>query len=166
MRHVWKSLVLVAAFCLDSALGSYIGIFDISPSFLLVSVIAMAMAGGLVEAGVYGAVAGILWDLAWGRTFGFYTLLYMYSCLGARGFLELVYKNTTLITAGVTFAAALFCEIFVYIFSFVIWGRGSLLYDFLRVILPTAVYTSALQLVLFRPLTLISRPKLERGRRF
>ncbi len=165
MRHVWKSLVLLTAFILDSTLGSYIGIFDFSPGFLLVSVIAMAMAGGLAEAGIYGGVAGFLWDIAWGRTFGFYTLLYMYAAICARGFLEMVYKNKPIITAGVTFAAALFCVLFGYGLRFVIWGRGDFVYDVFRTILPTAVYTAVVQLILFRPITAISRPKQERGRR-
>ncbi len=165
MRHVWKILVLLTAFIIDSTWGSYIGILDISPSFLLVAVIAMAMAGEFAEAGIYGLVAGVLWDLVWGRTFGFYALLYMYAALGARAFLELVYKNTPVITAGITFAASLLCEMVVCVFSFIIWGRGNFLYDLFRVIIPTAAYTAIVQMIFFYPVTKISRPKLERGTR-
>ena len=165
MRHVWKTLVLVLAFLIDSTLGSYIGILDISPSFLLVAVIAMAMAGEFAEAGIYGGLAGMLWDLAWGRTFGFYALLYLYAALGARAFLELVYKNTPMITAGITFVASLLCDSLFCLFQFTIWGQGSFLYDFSRVILPTAAYTAIVQIVLFRPLARLARPKTERGTR-
>ena len=56
MRHVWKTLVLLLALVIDSALGSYIGILDISPSFLLVTVIAMAMAGVVAAAPVLALI--------------------------------------------------------------------------------------------------------------
>jgi len=165
MRHVFKILVLLLAFFIDSTLGTYIGILDISPSFLLVTVIAMAMAGELTEAGIYGLAAGALWDVFWGRTFGFHALLYMYVALGARAFLELVYKNTPVITAGITFVASLLCETVLCVFSFIIWGRGNFLYDVFRVIIPTAAYTAIVQMLLFHPLTRLSRPKAERGTR-
>ena len=166
MRHVWKTLILLLACIIDSSLGSFIGIFDISPSFLLVSVIAMAMSSDFPEAGIYGGAAGVLWDLMWGRTFGFYALLYMYCALGARAFVEMVYKTKPSITAGITFGASLICELAVCIFSFVIWKRGNFLYDLFRVIIPTAAYTAIIQMLLFYPITLIARPKTERGTRF
>ena len=163
MRHVRKVLVLLVAFLIDTTLGTYIGIFDISPSFLLVTIIAMAMAGEMMEAGIYGLLGGVLWDLFWGRTFGFHALIYMYTAIAARGFLELVYKNKPLITAGITFAASLVCEIFLCLFSFTIWGEGNFVYNLFRVMLPTALYTALLQLLLFRPITKLSRPGKERG---
>ena len=165
MRHVYKALVLLLAFLVDSTLGSYIGILDISPSFLLVAVIAMAMAGEFAEAGIYGLAAGVLLDLFWGRTFGFHALLYMYAALLARAFLELVYKNTPVITAGITFAASLLCELIFCIFNFTIWGQGNFLYDLFRVIIPTAAYTAIIQMLLFYPITKIAKPKAERGTR-
>lgn len=165
MRHIFKSLVLLLAFVVDSTLGSYIGILDISPSFLLAVVIAMAMAGEMAEAGVYGLAAGVVLDLFWGRTFGFYALLYMYAALGARAFLELVYKNTPVITAGITFVASLLCEVIFCLFNFTIWGQGNFLYDLFRVIIPTAAYTAIIQMLLFHPITKLAKPKLERGTR-
>ncbi|MBE7062561.1 MAG: rod shape-determining protein MreD [Ruminococcaceae bacterium] len=165
MRHIWKTLVLLLALVIDSALGSYIGILDISPSFLLVTVIAMAMAGEFAEAGIYGLAAGVLWDLLWGRTFGFYSLLYLYAALGARAFLEMVYKNTPVITAGITFAASLLCEAVLCLVNFTIWGQGNFWYDLFRYIIPTAAYTAIVQMLLFFPITRLSRPKEERGTR-
>ncbi|MBQ7036551.1 MAG: rod shape-determining protein MreD [Clostridia bacterium] len=165
MRHVWKILVLILAFVLDSTLGSFISIFDIAPSFLFASVMIMAMTGGFGEAGIYGAVAGILWDLAWGRTFGFYTLLYMYSALSAHGFLELVYKSSPLLTACITCVATFLCELIVYLLAFTIWGEGFLIFNVFRYMLPTAIYTAAVQLCIFRPVNALSRPGQERGMR-
>ncbi len=165
MRYVWKTLVLILAFVLDSTLGSFISIFDIAPSFLLATVMVMAMTGGLGEAGIYGALAGVLWDLAWGRTFGFYTLLYMYSALSAHGFLELIYKSTPLLTAGITFVAAFLCELIVYLLGFTIWGEGFLIYNVFRFMLPAAIYTALLQLLIFHPVNAVSRPRQERGAR-
>lgn len=165
MRHVWKTLLVLAAFCLDSTLGSYISIFNIAPCFLLATVIAMAMTGELGEAGVYGAVAGVLWDLAWGRTFGFYTLLYMYTALSAHGFLELVYKTSLFLTVGITFVATVLCEMIVYLLTFTIWGKGYFFLHVFRFMIPTALYTALVQLLIFRPINAICRPKQERGLR-
>ena len=166
MRYVWKTLVLLLAFILDSSLGSFISIFDIAPSFLFAAVMIMAMTGGMGEAGIYGALAGVLWDLAWGRTFGFYTLLYMYSALSAHGFLELIYKSTPLLTAGITFAASFLCELIVYLLRFTIWGEGVLIFNAFRFMLPAALYTALIQLLIFRPVNAVSRPRQERGSRF
>ena len=166
MRYVWKTLVLLLAFILDSTIGSFISIFDIAPSFLFATVMIMAMTGGYGEAGMYGALAGVLWDLAWGRTFGFYTLLYMYSALSAHGFLELIYKSTPFLTAGITVVAAFLCKLIVYLLGFTIWGEGALVYNIFRFILPAAIYTGAVQLLIFRPINAVSRPKQERGTRF
>lgn len=163
MRHFRKVLVLLLALILDSTIGTYMGIWGITPSLLLVTVIAMAMAGEMGEAGVYGLLAGALWDLLWGRTFGFHALIYMYIAIAACAFLELVYKNTPIITAGVTFVASLLCEVLLYFVTFTIWGEGGFLYALFRIMLPTAVYTAIWQLLLFHPITKLSRPRTERG---
>ncbi len=163
MRHVRKVLVLILAFILDSTLGTYIGIWNISPSLLLVTVIAMAVAGEMAEAGVYGLFAGALWDLFWGRTFGFYALIYMFTAILACAFLELIYKNTPLITAGITLVASLLCEALLCFFTFTIWGEGNFMYALFRSMIPTAVYTAVCQLLFYHPIVKLSRPKKERG---
>ena len=165
MRHIFKILALLAAFIIDSTWGSFLGIWEISPSFLLAAVIAMAMAGEMAEAGVYGLGAGVLWDLTWGRTFGFYTLLYLFIALLSRAFLEMIYKNSTLITAGVTFVASLVCEMVLCLVGSMIWGEGNFGFQLFRIMIPTAVYTALIQMLIFRPITRISRPKEERRSR-
>lgn len=165
MRHLWKVLVLFLAFLLDTTLGVYIGILDVSPSFLLVAIVAMAMVSVPVEAGIYGFAAGFILDLCWGRTFGFYTLLYLYIALGARFFLEFIYKNTPRVTAGITFAASFFADVLLLVFGFTVWGEGNFLYALFRMVIPAAAYNAILQMLLFHPITAISKPKTERGTR-
>ncbi len=165
MRHIWKGLVLFFAFVLDTTLGTYIEVFGISPSFLLVCVVAMAMVTTPAEAGIYGFIAGAFMDVYWGRVFGFYTLLFLYSALMARAFLEFVYKNTPTITAGITFAASLFCNTILCLLRFTVWGEGNFLYALFRLIIPTAAYTAIVQMLLFYPISILARPKEERRTR-
>ncbi len=165
MRHVWKVLVLLLAFLADTTISTYIGILEISPSFLLAVTIAMAMASTPAEAGVYGFLAGVLMDVSWGRTFGFYTLLFLYTALGARMFLELVYKNTPAITAGTAFVASFLCDVVLCVFGFTVWGEGGFLYAIFRIIVPKAAYTAIAELILFYPVMAIAKPKTERRTR-
>ena len=158
MRHIWKILILFLAFLADTTIGTYIGILHISPAFLLAAVIAMAMVSTPIEAGVYGFAAGVLMDICWGRTFGFYTLLFLYISLGARMFLELVYKNTPAVTAGIAFVASALCNVILCLFGFTVWGDGNFIYALFRIIVPMAAYTAILELLLFHPITVITKP--------
>lgn len=166
MRHVFKTLTLIAVFILQSGVCPYIEILGIAPNIVLATVIIMALSSDFVEAGIYGGCAGVVMDICWGRVFGFHTLSFLYLALAVRFFLEMTYKNTPTVTAGITFVITLVYEMIYYFFSYVIWGEGVFLYALLRIMIPTAAYTAAVQFLLYRPVIWASRVKLdERGRR-
>ena len=166
MRHIFKVLTLIVVFVLQGGLCPHIEMLGIAPNLVLATVIIMALSSDFIEAGIYGGCAGMLMDIFWGRVFGFNTLIFLYVALAVRFFLEMTYKNTPTITAGITFVAVFVYELIYYFFSYMIWGEGVFLYALLRVMIPAAAYTAAIQFVIYKPVIWASRVKLdERGRR-
>lgn len=166
MRHVFKTLVLILIFVLQNTLVPYISILGVTPDILLAAVIIMALFSEPIEAGIYGAVTGTILDLILGRVYGFNTLAFLYIALAVRAFLEFVYKNRPVITAGITFVITIIYEIIYYFISYTIWGDGVFLYALFRLIIPTAAYTAAIQFLLYKPLSEVCLLGIkERGRR-
>lgn len=165
MRHVYKLLILLLTFIIQYSWGSYITICGVTPNLMLALIITMALSSDFLEAGIYGLTAGVLIDIFWGRAFGFYSLSFMYLPLLARAFIELIYKNSAFRSAAITFFATLVFETLLYFLSFIIWGKGNFPYALVRLILPVAFYTFVVELIIYKPVTLLSRPKPERGTR-
>ena len=78
MKSLLNFFGITAAFLLQSLIFENINILSSTPDILIAAVIFTAILCAPPKATALGAFAGVLTDAVCGRTFGVYTLLYMY----------------------------------------------------------------------------------------
>lgn len=132
-------IVLLVVFQMQAAF--YPKILDVTPLFAIPAVIAVAMREGETPGGIFGIVAGLVWDCGTGRVFGFNALFLMIIGIAVGLFVKFLFRNT-----GVS--AALFTVFFTILHEFITWfffyymtDQRDLFFAFLHVILPTTALT-------------------------
>lgn len=150
MRNLYRAIVLLVIFLLQSSLCGFVRILGIAPNFLLCAVIAAALtSAGPVEAAVFGLVAGTVYDVLWGRVFGVHAMLMMYTCLAVFYIAAYIYRKTVISGVVITFCATFLYELIFYAISFLIWGETHIIYFIFRIIIPGAAYTACVQFIVY-----------------
>jgi len=153
-----KAKIPIYALCIliivvvQSTLLHYIKIHNVKPNLLIVFIVAVALMRGNIEGAAVGFFSGLLQDMLFGRIIGFYALLGMYLGLIVGSVYRRLYKENVLIVVFFTFVSTVVYEGLVYFFnSFgaIIDGQTDVLYAFKDVILPEAVYNSAVSIFMF-----------------
>ncbi len=145
---VWILLIAV----LQPTLFRGIDIIGISPNSFLVFVAAAAFLRGKSEGAVCGAICGLVFDLLAGRMIGVSVLIYMYAGFGVGLVRERYLSGAGSITVAiVTLAASVVCGIVYYIAYSMVAGDIGFFTALIRIVLPEALYTALLGLVLFIP---------------
>jgi len=154
MKHVVKGALIFLALILQNTLASHIEILGAAPSFLLVIMVAFAInSDSVYESIIYSVICGALLDLFWGRVFGLYTVLMMYSGVAVYYADEYIYKRSVAKAAVMTFLASVVIESVFYAASFSMFGEGRFLYMFFRIIVPTGAYNAILQAIAYMGIT-------------
>lgn len=148
-------ILLLTVFQMQAAFyPSYMGM---TPLFVIPAVISIAMFEGETAGGIYGILAGLVWDCGTGRAFGFNALFLM--CIGITiGLLiKFVFRNTVL-------SIFLFTLIFTVIHEFVTWfffyymiDNHDILFAIYHIIIPTTVLTLIFALPLYLGARVINR---------
>lgn len=134
--------VLIIVLCiLQLQISVYPRLFDVTPLFLIPAVISLSMIENETVGGIYGVVAGLLWDTGTGHCFGFNGLNLMIIGLACGLIVKVILKKSAL-------SAVLMTAAFTFLHECVTWfcfsylsGHGDLGKAFLRIILPTTLMT-------------------------
>lgn len=164
MQHILKGIIILLALVLQSTLCRFIEIFGVAPNIVFAAVAAISLCTKKgPEAGAYGLFAGVLWDLLWGRVFGVHALLMMYSALAIYFLSGFLYKKNLLTAVLFTLGASIVYEAVFYIVTFSIWGNADFSYAVFRIIIPSAAYTAAFQILVYPLIKRVSAIQLGRG---
>lgn len=146
---VWLFIVAV----LQPTLFSAISVFGISPNIFLAFVIITAGLKGKSEGAIIGAIFGFVYDLLIGQLIGFNALIYMYAGL-LTGILKEKYISIDgVIMAAITTAVVdLICAI-IYYFAYSLMHDIGFFFSLYRIIIPEAIYTGIVMLILFVPVS-------------
>jgi rod shape-determining protein MreD len=134
----------------------YVSLAGVMPNLLLILVVSSAYMRGRNTGLLLGFFSGILVDLIFGQVVGLYALLYL--LIGYFiGFFNKFYSNDDF-TLPLIFVAVcdIFYGFFYYVFEFLLRGKLSFLYYFRRFILPEAIYTVAVSILLYKLLHMIN----------
>jgi rod shape-determining protein MreD len=150
LNKIWPTaLALLGAAILQTSIAPHMEILGVVPNFMLLVVVTLALTEGPVAGCTAGFVGGLLLDLLGDSVVGPYALVL---CLVgyAAGMLQAnMFAEGWLLPVTVVAIASLATEI-VYgiILAFLDVGSG-LGSEFLRVMLPSAIYNTALAVVLY-----------------
>jgi rod shape-determining protein MreD len=144
---------------LQTTLLQYVSIYGVIPNLLIVFTIVTAILRNSTEGAVVGFFTGLCIDMQFGSVIGFHALLGLYLGLAAGTISKRVYRENLMIVVFLTFVYSIAYEAAVYLINNIMNADIRIIFAFTNVILPEAIYNSAVSVLLF-PLV------LKAGRRF
>lgn len=133
---------------LQTTLLQYAAIYGVVPNTIIVFIIVTALLRGGAEGGAVGFFAGLSVDMMFGGVLGFYALLGFYLGMAAGSVNKRLFRENMLVVVFFTFVFSVAYESAVFIINNIMSGDIKLLYALTSVILPEAVYNSALVVVI------------------
>ena len=138
----WLFYALLLFFCyIVQTTPGLLAIGAIQPILVVPVCLAVAVLENELAGAIFGAVAGLMWDLSASRISGFFGIILCLLCVAVSFcFYFWIRQNTVNFTLAC--AAALLVAVGLdYLFNFLIFYQGSSLYLLLHTLLPTAGYT-------------------------
>lgn len=148
-RNLTVILIVIVCFVLQSTLFKALSIASISPNLLIIVTSSFGFMRGKKEGLLTGFFCGILIDLFYGGTIGFYAMIYMY--LGyLNGFFHKIFFPEEIRLPMILITASDFvCNLLVYFFQFLLRGRFAFHYYMVHIIIPELVYTIMVTVFLY-----------------
>lgn len=143
---------IVSILLLQSTVLDYIRIYNVKPNLIIVFTISVALLNGNIEGAIVGFFAGLAQDMISGKMIGFYALLGLYLGLAVGSINKRLYRDNIFVVIFFTFVSTIAYESAVYFLCFfrsIIQGRINLLYPLKEIILPEAVYNSAVSVFIY-----------------
>lgn len=157
-------LILLGNLILQSTLFQLIRIRGIIPNTAIVIVVSVSLLRGRTEGALTGLVAGLLQDMFFGTSIGFYGFLGFLTGFFCGRANHNFYRENYLLPLLLCALSTWVYETIVYITGFFFRGDLNYLYFFSSLILPEVVYTAVLSLPIYRILFGINESLEERER--
>lgn len=159
-RIAVTAVIVLAAYILQCTVFPALQIGNIKPNLLLIVTASFGFMRGPREGMYVGLASGLLTDIQSGEMIGFYALIYLLAGF-VNGRFEQIYfdediKLPLLLIAGSDFVYGLT----IYIFKFLLRSDFDFIYYLNRIIVPEAIYTIAVTMLMY-PLLLYINQKLE-----
>ncbi|MGI6778959.1 MAG: rod shape-determining protein MreD [Acetivibrionales bacterium] len=144
------TLCILLIMLLQSTILEYTEIYGVKPNLMIVFIICVAFLRGSTEGTIVGFFTGLLQDMLFGTLLGFYALLGMYLGLFVGMVNKKLYRENLFIIVFFTFISTMLYETCVFVLTSintVISGQVSILFPFVKVILPEAIYNSLISVL-------------------
>lgn len=150
MGGIIVSLVIVINFVLQTTLFKYISIAGVLPNTALLIVVSFALIKGNNRGAVIGFFCGLLQDMFYGKVIGINMLIYMIIGYIVGYADEKIFRDSVIVPILFTSASTVFYYALFLFFIFFLRIEFNFAAALRSVIIPEAVYNSALVLVFFR----------------
>ena len=159
-RTVVTAIVVLAIYIVQCTVFPALAIANIKPNLMLIATASFSFMRGPREGMIVGFASGLLIDIQHGNMIGFYALIYLLAGY-INGMFEQMYfdediKLPLFLIAGSDFIYG----VAVYFLMFLLRSDFNFLYYLNRIIIPEAIYTIVITLVLY-PLLLYINRRLE-----
>lgn len=161
LRKITVAAFIVICFVLQCSVFSNLAFAGIVPNLLIILTSSFGFMRGETEGLLIGFFCGILVDIFFGDFLGFYALLMMYTGYLNGKFCKIFYPEDIKLPLALIVASDLSYGMICYILTFMLRGRFQFSYYFTHIILPEALYTIVITLMLY-PLILKINEKLEK----
>ena len=158
MRRISANiLIFLAAFVLQYSLMPEFPYLQTAPNLSLILCLAIALGYGDLEGMLYGLWAGLLTDLFYGKTVGFFMLVFLMLGFGG-GFFSRYYTHESFAMPVVLcFIGELFFNFMLYFFYFYVKGRVDIWFYLRSIIIPEIIMTLLFELLLHKPFLSLNR---------
>ncbi len=142
-------LLLIAVFLIQMTPYGLPEIAGARPWLLVPLVVFVAMFEGAFAGGIYGAVAGFLWDMFSERLTGFSALFLLAACIACGLLVQVLLRNNMLSALLLGSAVTLGYGVYQWFFCTVIWGEEDAWFVLWRLTLPDMIYTICISVALY-----------------
>ena len=156
-RTVLYILVILACFILQTTVFQTLAIGSIVPNLLLIATISFGFMRGKITGIWTGFLCGILKDLFYGNLLGFYALVYLCIGYGAGCCTKIFYDEEIRVPMFLVAVGDLIYGLAVYGFQFLMRGRIEIFFYLRRIIIPEAIYTVLITVVLYKLLFILNK---------
>lgn len=160
-RTVLYILVILACFILQTTVFQTLSIGSIVPNLLLIATISFGFMRGKITGIWSGFFCGILKDLFYGNLLGFYALVYLCIGYGAGCCTKIFYDEEIRVPMFLVAAGDLIYGLAVYGFQFLMRGRIEIFFYLRRIIIPEAIYTVLITVILYKLLFILNKKLTE-----
>lgn len=150
VRGIFYAIAIVISFLLQTSVFEFLKLADTAPNVMLILVVCVALMRNSREGVIVGFFCGLLLDIFYGNVLGQYALLYV--VIGyVNGFFHKIYfEDDFMVPLAVLAGNAFVYDLLIYFFFFLLRGRLGFFYFLLHLIIPEALYTAIVAVVLYR----------------
>lgn len=156
-RNLTIAVIVLASFLLQTSICPQIPYMNAVPNLLLIVTFAWGFLRGRTTGMIVGFISGLLLDLFYSESVGFYALFYMYAGY-ANGMLSSLLVTDIIVLPVVLCAITdIAYHFYVYIFAFIIKRRLAFPVYWKEIIMPEVLLTVIIGIVVYGLLMLIDR---------
>ena len=167
LRKITVFLLILICFLLESTVFGHFAIAGIVPKLTIILTSSFGFMRGEEEGMLIGFFCGLLCDVFFGDVLGFYALIFTYIGYMNGKFCRIFYPEDIKLPIALIIVSDLSYGVLCYILLFLLRGRFDFLYYFRGVILPEALYTIVVTVVLYPLILKVNQwlEKIEEGSR-
>lgn len=169
-RFIITALLIFVCFIMQCTVFHVLAFGGIVPNLLIVLTASFGFMRGEKTGLLIGFFCGLLVDIFFGNSIGFYSLLYMYIGYMNGKFSAIFYPEDIKLPIVLILTSDCFYGLMCYVILFLLRSRFEFSYYFMHIILPEIVYTIVITIFLY-PLILwintgLERSELRSGKKF
>lgn len=150
LRFVIYVLSIVLAFLIQTSVFPLIPFLAATPNLLLILTFSFGFIHGNLGGMLYGLGAGLLMDMFYSGPFGFYSLIFIFIGYINGFFSHYYYEEYNTLPMLMCVFSLLIYHSYIYVFRFLIRAKFSIPYYFIRIVLPSVVFSVLVTLILYR----------------
>lgn len=154
-RFIIATIEIIICFLLQTTVFQWIALANVVPNLLLIVTVSYAFMHGRKEGMLVGFFCGLLADVCFGDVIGICTLIYM--TIGyINGYSNKIFDMDDMAMPITLIGVSQFVYFFLYyILGFLLRGRLSIFYYFIKIGLPETIYTVFVSIFLYKLLIII-----------
>lgn len=149
-RIIFYILAVIVCFLLQTSVFEFLSLADVVPNILLILTVTMGFIRGKKTGIVIGFFCGLLIDIFSGSVMGQYALLYLFFGYANGWFHARFYEDDILLPIGLLAGNSLIYSFVMFFFFFVLRGRFHFISYLIHIMIPEAVYTGIVALILYK----------------
>ncbi|MGL4361985.1 MAG: rod shape-determining protein MreD [Cellulosilyticaceae bacterium] len=159
MRTLVIGILLAMTYILETTIFQSIRIGGVAPNFMVIIVVSFALLRGSKEGAIIGFFAGLIYDVTFGMYMGEMIIPYMLVGYFCGKFNVNFYRENFILPFLCTLTSSVFVNVGT-LFLFMMRAKVNFFFYFKNMIIPEAIYTITLSLVVYQ-LTYAINEKLE-----
>ena len=160
-RKLAYILMILVCFILQTTVFQRLAIGSIVPNLLLIATVSFGFMQGKITGIWAGFLCGILKDIFYGNLLGFYALIYLCIGYGAGCCTKIFYDEEIRVPMFLVAVGDILYGLAVYGFQFLLRGRTDIHFYIRRIIIPEAIYTVLITVVLYKLLFILNKKLTE-----